>query len=170
MIKGFWKLLFALAPAFAFSLFAVMEGARQRLGGVASESASGVAFGSFEIIRAKYEFAVDGGAVSTISLMDAANVPAGFVVWAGFIDVITPPTSGGAATLALTLEGAADMQAAVVISGAPWSTAGRKAIIPVGTAASSVKTTVARNLGAVVGTAALTAGVFEVYLMGVRTA
>lgn len=169
MLVRLIKFLFALSPPLAFSFFAVIEGARQRLGGAVGESTLGAAFGSFEIIRAKYDFAVDAGAVSTINLMDAANVPAGFVVWAGFIDVITVPTSGGAATLALTLEGAADISAQAVISGAPWSTVGRKAIIPVGTAATSVKTTVARNLGAVIGTATLTAGVFEVYLMGVRT-
>lgn len=164
------KLIAFLGFAGTAAMLAVIEGARQRPGVAAAEAIAGGAFGSQEIIRAKYDFAVDGGVVGNINLMDAANVPAGFVVLGGFIDVITPPTSGGAGTIALQVEGAADLLAAAAVSGAPWSTTGRKAIIPVFTAATSVKTTAARNIVAVIATANLTAGVFEVYLVGFRTA
>jgi len=148
---------------------AIIEGARHRLGGSAAEATAGGAFGAQEVIKATYDFAVDGGAVSSINLLDAANVPAGFIALFAVVEVVTVPTSGGAATLGISLEGAGDIVAAAVISGAPWSTVGRKAGIPVG-AATSVKTTAVRNVVAVVGAAALTAGVINVYLIGVRTA
>jgi hypothetical protein len=170
MLKRLILWLFALSPALAYSLLAIIPGARQRLGGDAiAESASGVAFGGLEVIRAKYKFSEDGGAVSTINLMDAANVPSGFVVWDGYLDVIVALTSAGAAEAALQVEAANDLVSVVVISGAPWSTTGRKAIVPVGTVAASKKTTAARNISLVVTVAALTAGEFDVYLMGIRT-
>ncbi len=114
--------------------------------------------------RARYDFAVDGGAVGDIDLTAAGALPANAVVITGFIEVDTVPTSGGSATIALKTEGAADLLAATAISGAPWSTTGRKSVIPVGTGATSVKTTAARKIQATVAVAALTAGVFDVVL------
>ncbi len=148
---------------------AIIEGARPRLGAPVSELDAIGAMGGLEVIKASYSFASDGGAVSSINMIAGSFVPSGFVVLGGFIDVVTVPTSGGAATVALALEGAGDVLAATLISGAPWSTTGRKAIIPVFTAPSSVKTTAARNLAAVVAAATLTAGVFDVYLVGFRS-
>lgn len=147
----------------------IIEGARQRLGAIATEAVAGGALGALEVIRASYSFAVDAGAVSTINLLDAANVPSGFVVCGGFIDVTTPVTGPGA-SVALGLNTTTDLLAAAAISGAPWSTAGIKAIIPVMTAATAVKATAARNVTATISAAVVTAGVFDVYLIGVRTA
>lgn len=118
--------------------------------------------GGMKWARGRYDFAVDGGAIGTIDLTAAAAVPANAVVLTGFIEVDTALTSGGSATVALKVEGAADLLAATAISGAPWSTTGRKSVIPVGTGVTSVKTTVARKLQATVATAALTAGAFDV--------
>jgi hypothetical protein len=56
------------------------------------------------------------------------------------------------------------------VSGAPWSTTGRKSVIPVFTGATSLKTTAARDVSIVIGTAALTAGGFTVYLAYIATA
>jgi hypothetical protein len=117
---------------------------------------------SDKILRATYDFAVHGGAVGSISL--PLTVPSGVIVSDGMLDVITAPTSGGSATVAVQLNAADDIVAAAAISGAPWSTTGLKNIVPVGTAATAVKTTASRTLTAVVGTAALTAGKFDVYL------
>jgi hypothetical protein len=121
-----------------------------------------------KIVRGRYDFAVDGGAVGTIDLTAAADVPAGAVVLGGFVEVTTPPTSGGSATLAIQVEAAGDTVAAAAVSAAPWSTAGRKSVIPVFTGASSLKTTTARKIQAVVATAALTAGVVDVVLVYLR--
>jgi hypothetical protein len=115
----------------------------------------------------EYDFAVDGGAVSTITLRSAGGaslgneIPAGSVITGGYIEVDTAVTSGGAATLGVNSEGAGDLLAATVVSGAPWSSTGRKSITPAFTGASSVKTTVKRNLAVTVAVAALTAGKFR---------
>jgi hypothetical protein len=116
------------------------------------------------VLRAEYNFAADGGAVGDIPLTSGAPIPAGSYVLGCYIEVVTPPTSGGAATIALKVESAGDLQAAAAISGAPWSTAGRK----VGTLTLTsvpVKTTADRNVVATVGTAALTAGAFRVIVV-----
>lgn len=117
----------------------------------------------------EYDFAVDGGAVGQITLRSGsvlgAGVPSGAVITGGYLEVDTVPTSGGAATLGVDLEGTSDIVLAVVISGAPWSSTGRKSVIPAGTGATSVKTTTAtRSIKAAVGVAALTAGKFRVVL------
>lgn len=114
----------------------------------------------------EYDFAVDGGAVGSITLRSVnaagAALPVGAVIMGGYVEVLTAVTSGGAATVAINSEGAGDMVAAAAVSGAPWSTTGRKSVIPVFTGATTVKTTAARNLVATIATAALTAGKFRV--------
>lgn len=112
----------------------------------------------------EYDFAVDGGAVGSITLRSAPGdilgneIPAGSVITGGYIEVDTAFTSGGAATVAVNSEGAGDLLAASAVSGAPWSTTGRKSIIPASTGATAVKATAKRNLVITVATAALTAG------------
>jgi hypothetical protein len=119
-----------------------------------------------KVARGDYSFAVDGGTVSTIALMGATNIPSGAVVIGGYIDITTTLTSGGAATIAVQVEGAGDIVAATAV--ASW-TAGLKNILPADTtaslsAATRVKTTAARDISIVIATAALTAGVFKVVL------
>lgn len=115
--------------------------------------------------KGEYDFATDGGAVSTITLRsNDGAIPAGSYIIGGFIEVDTALTSGGAATVAVNSEGAGDLLAAAAVSGAPWSSTGRKAVIPVFTAATIVKTTVDRAITIAIATAALTAGKFRVIL------
>jgi hypothetical protein len=118
--------------------------------------------GAMKWARGRYDFAVDGGAIGDIDLTSTTVLPANAVIMTGFIEVDVVPTSGGSATIALKAEGAADLLAASAISGAPWSTTGRKSVVPVGTGAASVKTSAARKMQATVATAALTAGSFDV--------
>lgn len=152
----------------------IIEGGQAgRSGAVSAEgtAANPYVFGALRITRARYDFAVDGGAVGAINLLPAgAELPAGAVILGGFLDVITPLTSGGAATVSVNAEAAGDLVAAAAIAGAPWSTAGRKSLVPAFTGATTVKTTAARNIAATVGTAALTAGVFDVYVVWLATA
>lgn len=115
-------------------------------------------------VRARYDFAVDGGAVGDIDLTKTAAIPANAVIMGGFVEVDTALTSGGSATVAIKVEAANDIVNAAAISGAPWSSTGRKSVIPVFTGATTVKTTAARKVVATVATAALTAGVFDVVL------
>jgi len=115
-------------------------------------------------VRGRYDFAVDGGATSTIDLTSSAQVPANAVILGGFVEVDTAVTSGGAATVAVTVESAGDIVAAAAVSGAPWSSTGRKSVVPAFTGATVVKTTAARKIQATIATATLTAGAFDVVL------
>ncbi|MGP4092937.1 hypothetical protein [Nonomuraea sp. KM90] len=120
--------------------------------------------------QGEYDFAVDGGAVGTITLRSAPSdsnggeIPAGAIILGGYIEVDTLVTSasGNTGTIAVNSEGAADLQAAAITSGAPWSTTGRKNVTPAWTGATSIKTTARRSLAITVAVAALTAGKFRV--------
>lgn len=128
----------------------------------AGKAGVGLGTGRRRLAVALYDFAVDGGAVSSITLR-GDTVPSGAIVTDVLVHVDTAATSGGAATVALTLESAADLNAADAISGAPWSTTGAKRGDFTATTA-PVKTTAARSVVAVVAAAALTAGKFSVYV------
>lgn len=119
-------------------------------------------------VRGRYDFAVDGGAVGTVDLTRNAVIPARAVILGGFVEVDTAVTSGGSATLAITVESAGDIVAAAAVSGAPWSTTGRKSVVPAFTGATGVKTTAARKIQATIATAALTAGAVDVVLFYVE--
>jgi hypothetical protein len=115
-----------------------------------------------------YDFAVDGGAVGTITLRGGGpiggKIPSGSVIFGGFVDIETALTSGGAATIAMQAEAANDILTAVAV--ASWTT-GRKNVLPAPTsgaltASTAVKTTAERDIKIVVATAALTAGKFRV--------
>jgi hypothetical protein len=116
-----------------------------------------------KFVRGRYDFAVDGGAVGTIAIT-AEKIPANAIILGGLVEVDTAVTSGGSATVAVQVEGAGDIVAAAAVSGAPWSTTGRKSVVPAFTGATTVKTTAARDISIVVAAAALTAGVVDVYL------
>ena len=121
------------------------------------------------VIEAKYDFAVQGGAVGTIALLGGLVIPSGLTVYDGFIDITTPLTSGGAATIALQLNAANDLATATAV--ASW-TAGVKNVLPAltsgsVTATTAIRTTAKRDISMVIGTAALTAGVFRVVLFTV---
>lgn len=118
------------------------------------------------VIRGKYDFAVDGGAISTIAITAGLPIPSGSVIVGGYVNVITQLTSGGAATIACQVEAANDILTAVAV--ASWTT-GRKNVLPSPTtgaltASTAVKTTADRNISLVIAAAALTAGVANVVL------
>ena len=110
------------------------------------------------IVKATYDFAVHGGAVGDNPI--DLKLPGNAIVYNGMIDVVTDPTSGGAATVALKIEGAADLLAATAIA----SVTGQVDTIPNGTAANAVKLTEERTLAVTVATAALTAGKMNIFL------
>lgn len=112
--------------------------------------------------RAYYDFASEGGAVGDIALR-GDKIPSGAVILDTLIKTDTVLTSGGAATVAVKVEGAADINAADAISGAPWSTTGTKRGDLTATSA-PVTTTAQRTVTATVATAALTAGKFSVLI------
>lgn len=113
------------------------------------------------IARGRYQFSVDGGAVSQIALTTGTPIPSGALILGCFLDVTTAPTSAGAATISVDSEAAADLNAADAISGAPWTGTGWKAMDKTW-ATAPIETTAARNISITIGTAALTAGDFTV--------
>lgn len=113
----------------------------------------------------EYDFAVDGGAVGTITLRGDNQIPNGAVILGGLVEVLTAVTSGGAATVAVNGNGSGDIVAAAAVSGAPWSTTGLKSVIPAYTGATAIKTTAQRSIAIAIATAALTAGKFRVTLV-----
>ncbi len=112
-------------------------------------------------VRAKYDFAVDAGAQGAINLFPSVAIPSGSLVLGVYINVTTVPTSGGAATAALHVNAADDIDTAGVISAAPWSTTGWKAA-DLALGSSPVQLTADRNVILTIGAADFTAGVFEV--------
>lgn len=126
--------------------------------------------GVVRTVRGTFDFAVQGGAVGNHDLLDedgvAISIPANSIILDGMVDVQTTFSSPTAdtATLAIQAEGANDIVDAVAIAtGTPWDQ-GLQAIVPLGTAASAVKTTVARPLRVVIGVEAVTVGKMTVFL------
>lgn len=116
--------------------------------------------------RGSYDFDVDGGAQSTITLRsNDGPIPNGSIVVGGVLDVTDALDSGGAATGALQVNAANDVVNAAAYNGAPWSTTGVKDIIPDSTGSTAIKITASRNPAFVIGGAALTAGVFTLTLL-----
>lgn len=115
----------------------------------------------------EYDFAVDGGAVSTITLRSGVEstsnlLPVGSVIVSGYIEVDTILASAGAAAVAVGIESTTDLLGSTAYGSSPWSSTGRKSILPAATGATSVKTTEARALDITIATAALTGGKFRV--------
>jgi hypothetical protein len=119
------------------------------------------------IARARYSFAKDGGAVGDI-VLSGDGIPKGAIVLDVLIKVDTAPDSAGhTATIAVKVQGAADLQAAKVVAEAPWSTAGAKrGTLDADTA--PILLTARRRITATVAVQALTAGKFSVYVRYLR--
>lgn len=134
-----------------------------------SPIAEGVPGPRLKLARGLYDFAVDGGAISTIGLMAAEHrIPAGATIIGGWVEVHTQLTSGGAATIAVGVETNTDIVPAVAV--ASW-TVGRKRVVPgltVGNtlaASDVVRTSADRNITMTIATQTLTAGKFSVMLL-----
>jgi hypothetical protein len=125
------------------------------------------AIGDKTVIKGMYDFSVQGGAQGAIELLSdltdgtsTITIPDNAIITRVLIDVITDPTSGGSATIAVDSEGAGDLLVATAIGS--WT--GLVDGIPVNTAATSVKMTADRTLQVTVATADLMAGVFNVFV------
>ena len=135
-----------------------------------------------------YEKTTLGGAIGTVNLVQAnagslpvsgqatitsaqtgsavtpCTLPAKAVVRSGMIDVITTLV-GASATLSLGLNTTSDIKASTAIA----SFTGQMDVVPVYTAATAVKITTAKTLTLTIGTTALTAGKFRVFLNYVQS-
>lgn len=126
--------------------------------------------GNLRVARFTYDTAGNDSAGVSNKTVAAHGVgvtlPIHAIVVGGFVDVNTAFTSGGSGTLAISIEGANDIISAAAVSGAPYSTIGRKAIVPKANTpeSTSVKCTAAREITCTVATAALTAGKLTGYI------
>lgn len=130
------------------------------------------------VLRARYDFAKQGGAVGAVNLLDvdgkSAVLPHGAIVQDCVIHTVTAPVSAGSATLAFnTGYQADDLKAAT--GKASFTNDGLLACIPVGSVATSIKIpdftsvysagyTAAYYPQVTIGTAALTAGKVDVLI------
>jgi hypothetical protein len=110
----------------------------------------------------EYDFALDGGAVGTIALR-GDRLPNSAVITSGMIHVNTAVTSGGAVTTTLGVETAVDVLASTLK--AALTLDALLDTVPVGTAATAIRTTAAgRGVTMTIGVATITAGKFTVAL------
>lgn len=128
--------------------------------------------GSLRVARFTFDTASTDSAAAANTTIAAhgtgVTIPADAIVVGGFVDVNTAFTSASTntGTIAIKVEGANDIISAAAVSGAPYSTIGRKAIVPKANTpeSTSVKTTAAREITCTVAVAALTAGKLTGYL------
>jgi hypothetical protein len=112
-----------------------------------------------------YDYTKVGGVVGDIALYQTdaktlCKLPSKAIIRNGLIDVVTAPTSGGSATIAVKAQSAGDIIAAT----AKASFTGKLDTVPVGTAATAIKLTAERQIYATVAVSALTAGKFRVFI------
>lgn len=127
--------------------------------------------GAVQVAKMTYDFTVEGGAISTITPGNSPTLPINAIITGGFIEVLLAPTAAGAATIGLGLGAGAQVAslfAPITIAGAPWSTLGIKALIPI-SPATAVKVLASARLSLTIAAFALTAGRLNVqvtYHMG----
>lgn len=132
-----------------------------------------LAAGGLGVLRvARFVYDLDGldsaGIANTTVAAHGTGViiPAHAIIVGGFFDVNTAITSSASGQLAISVQGANDIQAAAAVSGSPFSTIGRKAIVPKANTpeSTSVKTTADKEITCTVSVGALTAGKLTGYL------
>jgi hypothetical protein len=127
-----------------------------------------VRYDGLYVWRARYSFATDGGAVSTLTPADSDTIPANAIMLGGVINSTVAVTSAGAATVAIgTSAGSAANSILTATGKASFTLDALINAVPV--FATPVKMTAAGQITFTIATAALTAGVIEVYVLGVIT-
>lgn len=121
------------------------------------------------VLKLPYSFAVQAGAVGSILLLDdagdAAILPSKAIITQVYFDIITAFTStGGTGTIALTANSTGDLLAAVDADTLPLTASHPGSGVPIGTAATMVKLTAARQITLEIATAAITAGVANFFV------
>ena len=114
------------------------------------------------VLKATYDFAVDNGNVGNKNL--SVSIPDNAIVIGGHVDVETTCTSDGSATIGIGLQGAyTQFRDAAAFSGFTEAASG---LILDNNAPPNggLKLQAATAVGVVIGTAALTAGKFHIYV------
>lgn len=118
--------------------------------------------GPLQVARAKYRFALDGGAVATITPKINATIPDNAVLVAAFINSTVAVTSSAGANVSVGLSAGSTGVAALLAATAKASLSLDALIVGVPTPAVPVKLTAAATITCTVDTTELTAGEIEV--------
>lgn len=122
--------------------------------------------GALRVARARYSFATDGGAVSTITPAAGSNatIPNNAIIIGGTINSTSAATSAGAATIAVGTS--AGSSTTSILGATAVASFGADALInSVATFAASVKLTAAGSITFTIGAFDLTAGIIEVSVL-----
>lgn len=115
------------------------------------------------VAYALYNFAVDGGAIATITPAVNSTIPANAIIIGGILNPTTALTSGGSATIAVgTAAGSSTSALKAATAVASYTIDALMPTVPVFTAGSSVKLSAAGAITITVAVATLTAGVMEI--------
>lgn len=122
--------------------------------------------GALRTARAKYDFAVNGGVVSTITPGASVNatIPNNAIIIGGTINSTTAATSAGAATIAVGTS-AGSSTTSILGATAVASFSADATINSVATFAAPLKLTAAGSITITIGAFDLTAGVIEVSVL-----
>ncbi len=130
-------------------------------GSSANSTATGT--NNMQVAHAIYSFAVDGGAVSTITPVSTATIPANAIIVGATINSTTAVTSAGAATVSVgTSAGSSTTSILGATAKASLSLGAILNGVPV--FATPVKMSAAGSVTFSVATAALTAGIIEAFV------
>lgn len=117
--------------------------------------------GGIRVARAKYDFDVDGGLVSTITPATNTTIPDNAIIIGGTINSTAEVTSGGSATISVGTS-AGSGTASMISLTAVASYSADATLNMEATFAAPVKMTAAGSITVTVAVAALTAGTIEV--------
>ena len=130
---------------------------------------TGGGLGAVGNAKMTYDFATDGGAISTITPSNSPTLPVGAIVLGGVIDITTSLGSGGAATIALGFGSGAQVAALKGATAVASYTAGTTLVlIPIFTSATYYKLTAAARMTLTVAAVALNAGRMDVNIAYVQ--
>lgn len=125
---------------------------------------------SVRVLQCRYDRSVDSGAVGTVTLREATSnkspcsLPDDAIITQVWVDTITTMTStGNNGTIALQANSAGDLLATIDADTIDDTTA-IFAGVPVGTAATMVKLTAARDIKMVIATNAILTGKLNVFI------
>lgn len=124
---------------------------------------SRVGISPLRVAHAIYNFAVDGGLVSTITPVLTAAIPAYALIWGGIANPTTAVTSAGSLTMAVgTSAGSSTTALLAATAKASLSIDALIALVP--TLAAPIKMTAAGNVTVTIAAAAATAGIVEIFV------
>lgn len=127
-------------------------------------ASSSTGLGVLRVARAKYSFAVDGGAISTITPNLNATIPDNAIIIGGSINSTTAPTSGGLATISFGTSAGSSATSLLGITAIATFTLD-STINSVATFAAPVKMTASGSITLTIADFVLTAGIIEVTLL-----